>query len=127
MKLLFDMNLSPLLVVLMRIAGWESIHWSTVGDPRASDKTILNWARKNEYWVITNDLDFSAILAATKAESPSVVQFRTQDVSPAHIKPILLNLLEQYKDYLESGAIISVNERNSRIRILPLQKQQNKE
>jgi predicted nuclease of predicted toxin-antitoxin system len=120
MKLLFDMNLSPLLVVLMRIDGWESIHWSTVGDPRASDRTILNWARKNEYWVITNDLDFGAILAATKAESPSVVQFRTQDVSPAHIKPILLNVLEQYKNYLESGAIISVNERNSRIRILPL-------
>jgi len=120
MKLLFDMNLSPLLAVVMHKTGCESIHWSSVGDPRAPDPTIFDWAQKNGYWVVTNDLDFGAILAATKAEGPSVIQFRMQDVSPGRLKPILLRVLDQYKDYLESGAIISVDERRSRARILPL-------
>ncbi len=47
-------------------------HWSEVGDPRATDKAILDWARKNGYWVVTNDLDFGDILAATNALCPSV-------------------------------------------------------
>ncbi|MCP4146471.1 MAG: hypothetical protein GY757_01860 [bacterium] len=36
MKLLFDMNLSPFLAESMREAGWESVHWASVGDPRAA-------------------------------------------------------------------------------------------
>ncbi len=120
MKLLFDMNLPPLLAARMANAGWESIHWSMIGNPSASDREIFEWADKNGFWVITNDLDFGAILAATKAHRPSILQFRTQDVSPHHLEPILLATLEKYKDYLESGALISVDERHSRIRILPL-------
>ena len=120
MKLLFDMNLSPGLVDLMVSSGWESIHWSSVGDPKTADRTIMEWGLKNGYCVITNDLDLGDILAVTDARGPSVVQFRTQDVSPAHIKPILLAVLKQYKRYLESGALISVDETRSRIRILPL-------
>jgi predicted nuclease of predicted toxin-antitoxin system len=120
MKLLFDMNLSPFLAKLMSQAGWESLHCSSIGDPRAPDRIIFDWAQKNDQWVITNDLDFGAILAVTKAQKPSVIQFRTQDVSPNHLKPLLLATLEQYKDYLEAGALISIDEKNSRVRILPL-------
>jgi len=123
MKLLFDMNLSPGLVDLMGRSGWESIHWSSVGDPKAADRTIMEWGLKNGYCVITNDLDLGDILAVTDARGPSVVQFRTQDVSPAHIKPILLAVLKKYKRYLESGALISVDETRSRVRILPLRRE----
>jgi predicted nuclease of predicted toxin-antitoxin system len=120
MKLLFDMNLSPVLAASMRDSGWETIHWSDVGNPRATDATILEWAGKNGYWIVTNDLDFGAILAATKAECPSVVQVRTEDVSPDHLEPILTVVLQEYKSYLEDGALISVDEVKSRVRILPI-------
>jgi predicted nuclease of predicted toxin-antitoxin system len=123
MKLLIDMNLSPFLAELLRNEGWETIHWCNVGNPKAPDNIILDWAVKNGYWVVTHDLDFGAILAATKANCPSVIQVRTQDVSPDHLKPILLAVLSQYGSYLESGALVSVNEVSSRIRILPLRKQ----
>lgn len=114
------MNLSPILVTLLSSAGWETLHWASVGNPRATDQTILNWAQKNGYSIITNDLDFSAILAATNEQCPSVIQVRTQDVSPIHIMPILLSVLRQYRTFIENGALISVDEVRSRVRVLPL-------
>lgn len=114
------MNLSPILVSLLGSAGWETIHWASVGNPRATDHTIMAWAQKNGYSIITNDLDFSAILAATNKQCPSVIQVRTQDVSPIHIIPILLPVLKQYKNFIENGALISVDEVHSRVRVLPL-------
>ena len=74
MKILIDMNLSPLWVDVFEEHGMQSAHWSTVGDPRASDKTIMTWARENGYIVFTQDLDFGAILATSDANAPSVIQ-----------------------------------------------------
>ena len=45
MRLLVDMNLSPEWVAVLNRAGWEAIHWSTVGNPRAEDEEIMAWAR----------------------------------------------------------------------------------
>jgi predicted nuclease of predicted toxin-antitoxin system len=74
MKLLIDMNLPPLWVRFLREAGFEALHWSTIGDPRATDATIMDWARHAGCVVFTHDLDFSALLAATEATGPSVIQ-----------------------------------------------------
>ena len=82
MKILIDMNLSPDWVKVLERAGWEAVHWSTVGDMRAPDDVIMLWARENGYIVFTHDLDFGVLLALTRAESPSVIQVRTQDVFP---------------------------------------------
>ena len=65
--------------------GWEAVHWSTVDDPRASDRTIMARALTNEYVVITHVLDFGALLAATSARGPSVIQVRAQGVTPDHL------------------------------------------
>lgn len=45
----------------------------------------MNWAREREHVVFTHDLDFSAMLAATEAKGPSVLQVRSQDVLPRAI------------------------------------------
>jgi predicted nuclease of predicted toxin-antitoxin system len=82
MKILIDMNHSPDWVKVLEGAGWESAHWSTVGDMRATDEVIMTWAREHDYIVFTHDLDFGVLLALTQAESPSVIQVRTQDVFP---------------------------------------------
>ncbi len=42
----------------------------------------MAFARTQGYVVLTHDLDFSAILAATHGDEPSVVQIRAEDVSP---------------------------------------------
>jgi predicted nuclease of predicted toxin-antitoxin system len=63
-KLLVDMNLSPRWVERLVRHGFEAVHWSTIGAATAPDVEILTWANEHHFVVITNDLDFSAILAA---------------------------------------------------------------
>jgi len=121
MRLLIDMNLSPQWVPVLEEAGWESVHWSRIGRPDASDHEVLDYARSNGYVVFTHDLDFGTVLAATKADFPSVIQIRTQDVSPAHLGQLVISALRQFEQSLEAGALITVDEKKLRARILPLQ------
>lgn len=76
MKLLVDMNLSPRWISFLSDAGWEATHWSKVGKADASDSEIMTFAAGNDYVVLTNDLDFAAILAASRDKKPSVAQIR---------------------------------------------------
>ena len=120
MKLLIDMSLSPLWAAVLEQQGWEAVHWSTIGDPRASDRAIMAWALANEYVVFTHDLDFGALLAASRARGPSVIQIRAQDVTPEHLAKTVVEALRQYRDLLHVGVLISVDEATARARILPL-------
>lgn len=122
MKVVIDMNLSPAWVSLVERAGHSAIHWSSVGSPKAADREILSWARHNDYVVFTHDLDFGAILAATDANAPSVVQIRTQDPTPVLCAELLLDILKRYAQELSSGALISVDEDSARVRLLPLKR-----
>lgn len=70
MKLLVDMNLSPRWVGLMATAGIDATHWSAIGQHNAPDTEIMAFAFANDYVVLTHDLDFSAILAATMERNP---------------------------------------------------------
>jgi len=49
MKLLVGMNISPALCAVLSAAGWESIHWSDVGDRSATDSAILEYAKTHGY------------------------------------------------------------------------------
>jgi predicted nuclease of predicted toxin-antitoxin system len=120
MKILIDMNLSPDWVPVLKDAGFESIHWSSVGDAAASDETIMDYARAHEFVVFTHDLDFGAILAATHTDAPSVLQVRTQDVDPASLSKIVVPVLRRCQKHLESGALISLDESTQRVRMLPI-------
>ncbi len=120
MKILIDMNLSPEWTQVFDKYDIQSVHWSTVGDPAATDRVIMNWAKINGYVVFTHDLDFGTILAATQADSPSVIQVRIQDVLPANLESLVIQVLRQYESILESGALITVDQNRSRVRILPI-------
>jgi predicted nuclease of predicted toxin-antitoxin system len=120
MKILIDMNLSPEWVAVLNAHGWGAIHWSCVGNPGAPDQEILAWAKSNGHIVLTHDLDFGAILASTRGKSPSVIQLRMQDINPQHIKTLVIQAMNQFRQYLQEGALISIDEKGPRVRILPL-------
>ena len=76
-------------------AGIEAAHWASVGEPDALDTDIMAYAAAGDYVVLTHDLDFGAILAATNGAKPSVVQFRTSDLSPDVIGHHLVDALRR--------------------------------
>ena len=80
----------------------------------------MAWAAANGYIVVTHDLDFSAILAATQGVAPSVVQIRAEDVSPTVIGTKIARALHQMELELEAGALLSIDDKTMRLRILPL-------
>jgi predicted nuclease of predicted toxin-antitoxin system len=49
MKILIDMNLSPLWVNVSAKYDIEAIHWASVGKSRATDRVIMEWASANRY------------------------------------------------------------------------------
>ena len=120
MKLLVDMNLSPDWVAVLKAAGWEAVHWSKVGNLRAADSEIMAWAKQNGHIVFTHDLDFGSLLALTQAEGPSVIQVRTQDVTPMAMGKLVTDALRQFQPDLEKGALIVLDEARARARVLPL-------
>ena len=117
--ILIDMNLSPDWCDTLREAGWEARHWSEIGSPRAPDTEIMAWARANNALVLTHDLDFGTILAATNAGGPSVIQIRAQDVLPSTLGPTVISALRQFADSLMQGALVTVEPHRRRARILP--------
>jgi predicted nuclease of predicted toxin-antitoxin system len=121
-KLLVDMNLSPSWVDRLARHGFEAVHWSTIGAATAPDVEILAWAKEYHFVVITNDLDFSAILAAGAVDAPSVVQIRSHDLLSDVVVSIVAKALDAHQEDIERGALLSIEEAGMRIRMLPLRR-----
>lgn len=66
MNLLLDMNLPRSWVGFLNNAGHDAVHWASVGDPRAEDVEIMEYARSEARVVFTHDLDFGMLLALTR-------------------------------------------------------------
>ena len=122
MKVLVDMNLSPRWVGVLIGAGIDAAHWSAVGAHDAPDREIMAHALANDFVVLTHDLDFSAILAATQGKKPSVVQLRADNTSPDVIGREVLDALTQMDADLRDGALLTVEPGRTRLRVLPLRR-----
>jgi predicted nuclease of predicted toxin-antitoxin system len=120
MKILIDMNLSPRWVDFLASAGFVAVHWSQVGPANARDDELTRWAAEHDHVVLTSDLDFGAILAATKARGPSVLQLRNDILTPEAMGGAVLSALKQTRAELESGALVSLDVARARLRVLPL-------
>jgi len=120
MKILLDMNMSPQWVNVLTDKGIPVTHWSSVGSLDASDADILNFAKEKDFVILTHDLDFGAILFVTKGQKPSVVQLRVNDVYPEIDSDYLVAALNCAKTELENGALLIIDTKKTRMRILPL-------
>ena len=120
MRLVIDMNLSPRWIDLLAARGHEAAHWTTIGSPSARDADIMDHAQATGAVVLTHDLDFGAILAATGGRGPSVVQLRLDAVTPEQAGEAVCAALSQFGAELQAGALITVDPRRSRVSLLPL-------
>ncbi len=119
LKIVIDMNLPPGWAALLTGLGWPATHWTSIGDPKAVDAEIMAWAVANDHVVFTHDLDFGTLLALTKANGPSVIQLRTDEVFPHLIGAPVLAVLRAHEAELKAGAIVTIDRNGSRVRVLP--------
>ena len=123
MKLLVDMNLSPRWVKTLADQDVQAVHWISIGQATTSDLEIMAFAKSHDYVVLTQDLDFSAILAVTQGTKPSVVQIRADNLNPDAIAQPVIAALRRLEPELERGALVTIDPKRARIRLLPLKTQ----
>ncbi|MGH8705438.1 MAG: DUF5615 family PIN-like protein [Burkholderiales bacterium] len=114
------MNLSPRWATELQSQGFESVHWSEAGAATAADEEVLAWCAANGHVLFTHDLDFGAILAASKGRNPSVVQLRTENVLPEAMLWRVAGALRQVEKDLARGALVTIEPHRHRVRLLPL-------
>jgi predicted nuclease of predicted toxin-antitoxin system len=120
MKFLADMGISPKTVSFLRHLGYEAVHLHEQGLDRLPDSKILEKAVVEDSIILTHDLDFGELVAASGAQLPSVITFRLRNMRPDNVNQYLHNILLQHQDALIQGAVISVIEGRIRVRLLPI-------
>jgi len=120
-KFLLDMGISPAIGELLRRRGFVAEHLAELGLHQLPDPEILERARLSESILLTHDLDFAELIAASGARLPSAVIFRLRNMRPENVGRHLDRVLEQCSLALVEGAVISVGETLLRVRSLPLE------
>ena len=120
MKILLDMNLSPAWAPVLNQAGFQCTHWRDIGDANAPDATVMSWAYDHGYIVFTHDMDFGTLLAASRANGPSVLQVRVANPTPDAIGHDVIRLLNLRRDLFSRGVLVTLDKARARIRVLPL-------
>lgn len=120
MKFLADMGVSPITVQFLRELDHDAVHLHEQGLRQMDDGDILIKARSEGRIVLTADLDFGDLLAASREKLPSVIVFRLSNMRPENVNRHLQALLRQATNDLELGSIVSVSERRYRVRKLPI-------
>ena len=120
LRFLVDMNLSPSIVTDLQQQRWDILRVSQVLPMDAEDFEILEFARQQNRVIITQDLDFSSLLALGGYEKPSLITFRLSVPEPETITRKLLELLPHIEDRSAEGCAVTIDDRRVRVRRLPI-------
>lgn len=120
MNLLIDMNLTPTWVEFLEEHNHSATHWSSVGRNDAPDTDLLAYARQHQAVILTQDLDFGALLALSGDDLPSVIQVRAQATLPRDIGSQVVDALRLSESYLLAGALVTISPTTHRVSVLPL-------
>ena len=120
MRFLADMGISPHVVEELRQRGRDAVHLQGQGLGTMTDPEILRKAREEERILLTHDLGFGELLAASGGSLPRLIIFRLKDMRAPNVSLHLFNILNQQSEALNKGAVCSVTERKVRIRMLPI-------
>jgi len=120
LRFLADIHISPATTSELRDRGWDTVRVSEVLEATSSDADILEYARQHGRTVVTQDLDFSALLAIGGHSAPSVITLRLEDARPAIVTSRLLDVVSALEQELSEGIIVSADETTVRYRFLPI-------
>jgi predicted nuclease of predicted toxin-antitoxin system len=120
MRLLADMGVSMRVVEWLRTAGHDVVHLREEGLQRLPNGDIFQKALAEARVLMTFDLDFGEIVAASGGQVVSVILFRLHNTRSDHVTTRLQTVLNQSTDELLAGAFVVVEEGRHRVRRLPI-------
>lgn len=100
MKLLFDQNLSYLLVSLLAEYFPDSNHVRLLNLESATDQEIWNFARKEAYTIVTQDSDFLE-MSVLFGPPPKIIWIRCGNIKTQNIHRLLIQKLDPIRAFLE--------------------------
>lgn len=106
--------------MLLVDAGHDAVHAGDLGLLGATDETVMGAAIAEERVVVSADTDFGGILAASRAQQPSVILFRRQGRTAEQQSELLLANLPTLEDDLSVGSVVVVLQDRLRVRRLPV-------
>lgn len=120
LRFIADVHISPLTVVALQQQGYDILRVTEVLPATATDTEILELARIENRIVLTQDLDFSALVALSGYVQPSLVTLRLSYAQPDLVSQKLLEVLPQLEQVLVEGAAITIKDDAVRFRKLPI-------
>lgn len=119
-RFLANMNISPKTVAALRQQGKDIVRVSELLPVNAPDQEILQLARREDRVVVTQDLDFSALLALGGYGRPSLITLRLSVSDPEAVTRRLLEVLPQVEQRLREGCAVAIEDVAVRVRQLPI-------
>lgn len=104
MKLLFDQNLSPLLVDGLIDLFPDSNHVFRLGIHASPDLDVWKHARKNHFIIVSKDADFGEIIAI-RGFPPKLIWLRTGNCTTAQIEALLRSHFNDIQEMYQDKAI----------------------
>jgi len=121
MRLLADMHISPATVAFLRRLGHDVVRVSEIMPPNATDAAVVEEAARQDRVILTQDLDFTGIIALGRRTHPSILSLRLSSSRIEHINAVLERVLPSVESELAAGAVVSVEDGRVRLRALPLE------
>ena len=120
MRFLADMGVSQQVVEWLRVNGHDAVHLHDEGLQRLPNGEIFQKAGREQRVVLTFDLDFGEIVAASGGQIVSVILFRLRNTRAAFVIQRLDDVLNHSGADLARGAIVIVEDGRYRVRSLPI-------
>lgn len=110
MKLLADLHISPRTVSFLRELGHDVVRVAEVLSPKSSDEEIVAHAASTERVILTQDLDFSAIIALRGQSGPSLITLRLTSSRVESVNAALKRILPPLEQEARAGVLVSVED-----------------
>ena len=121
LRFLADMNLSPKTAADLRQQGLDILRVSQILPRDTEDSEILEFARQQNRVIVTQDLDFSELVALRGYSKPSLITLRLPDSEPDDITRTLLTVMPEIEGALREGCAVTIDRPTVRVRRLPIQ------
>lgn len=99
MKLLFDQNISFRVIKLLQASFSETKHVKEFNLQYSTDRQIWNYAKENQYDIITFDADFYD-LVTLHGHPPKIIWIRVGNTSTQNLAKILIHHFEIIQSFI---------------------------